>query len=146
MVSKVLASDSPCEDFKEIDVETTALVSRPIILVPSSPGTAELITDQPGKISVQVDVPQQQLLVVSESYDTGWRVHVDSQPASLERVNGDFFGCLVDKGKHRVEFEFLPTSLRIGRIVSLSACALALLIAFGPAMSGWFRRNPRSIA
>ncbi len=121
MVSKVTVSTAPGEDLKKTDVDTTALVSHPIELPPSAPGTAKLLADRPGKISVAVEVPQRQLLVLSESHHGGWHADVDGQPVPVEQVNGDFFGCVVEKGKHHVEFAFLPVSLRVGKMVSLAS-------------------------
>ena len=83
MVSKAVVSDAPGEDLKKIDVDSMALVSRPVALPPSAPGTADLIEDRPGKITIAVAAPRRQLLVVSESYHHGWQARVDSQPAPL---------------------------------------------------------------
>jgi len=140
LVCKVLVSAVPGKDLKKIDVDTTALVSRPLELTPSAPGKATLTEDRPGKITVEVEAPQRQLLVVSEGYDAGWQARVDGEPVTLERVNGDFFGCVVEGGEHRVELAFLPASLRLGRIVSLAAFAVCLVVAFGPEVGflrGW---------
>jgi hypothetical protein len=124
-------SPEPGEDLKTIDVDTTALVSRPLDLPSSVPGAANLIDDRPGKISVKVDAPDRQLLVLSESYHTGWQVRIDSQPAALERVNGDFMGCGVPGGAHLVHFVFDPLCLRIGKVITLVSLAFTgfLLVA-----------------
>jgi hypothetical protein len=132
LVTQAIPSIAPGDDLAKIPVETAALVSHPIDLPVSAPGTAELIEDRPGKISVAATAPQRQLLVLSEGYDTGWQVRIDRQPAMLERINGDFFGCVMDGGTHRVDFEYAPAGLRTGKIVSLFALLLTLLLAFGP--------------
>ena len=129
LVSKAQVTTSPREDLKKIDVDDTALVSHPVDLATSPPGTAKLVGDRPGRITVEVEAPKRQLLVVSESYQDGWRVRVDGQPAPLEQVNGDFFGCVVEAGEHRAEFEFAPVYVRLGRIISLASLAVALGMA-----------------
>ena len=135
LVSKVKISDQPCEDLKKINVDTTALVSRRIELPPSAPGTAKLLEERPGEISIEVDAPARQVLVLSESYDGDWQVSVDGTPTPLEQVNGDFLGCAVDGGKHRVEFAFHSASLRVGQFVSLASLAVALVVGFGPSLA-----------
>jgi hypothetical protein len=122
----VRTSAAPFDDLKKINVDDTALVSRPVELVASPPGDAVLEEDLPGQIAVKVNAPQRQLLVVSESYQDGWEVRVDGRPAVVERVNGDFFGCLVEAGEHRAEFRFSPRYARYGRRISLASLALAL--------------------
>jgi hypothetical protein len=139
-------STSPADDLQKIPVETTALVSEPLELPSSEPGNVAMIEDRAGRICAAVEAPARQLLVVSESFDTGWQVCVDSQPVPLRRVNGDFFGCVVERGKHRVEFTFLPASLRVGRIVSLTALVIALSLGFGPTATAMLRRRSRSEA
>ncbi len=134
MVSKVLVSTTPRKDLKKIDVDNTALVASPLEISDSAPGTAKLVEDRPGRIAVQVETPAKQLLVVSESYDDDWQVRVDDQPASLQRVNGDFFGCVVDKGKHRVAFTFASRILARGKAIS----GVALAIVLGMAVAACF--------
>ena len=136
LVSRAVVSTAPEKDVKIIDVDSTVLVSHPFDLAPSRPGTARLQEDRPGRIAVDVEAPRRQLLVVSESYHDGWQVRVDGQAAALERVNGDFFGCLVEAGKHSVEFAFQPASLWWGRTVSLASLAVVLGMSLGP-MAGW---------
>ncbi len=136
LVSRAVLSTAPEKDLKKIDVDSTVLVSHPLDLVPSRPGTARLQEDRPGRIGVEVEAPQRQLLVVSESYHDGWRVRVDGQPTALQRVNGDFVGCVVESGKHRVEFAYQPASLWWGKMVSLATLAVVLAVSFGPTV-GW---------
>lgn len=138
LVSNVVVSQTPREDLKKIDVATTALVSRPVESSSSTAGTAKLIEDRPGKILIETVAPANQLLVVSESYDRGWRATVDQQPMPVERVNGDFMGCVVPAGVHQVQLVFDPISLRLGRIISL------ISLAFGLALGGVFMVCPAS--
>jgi hypothetical protein len=142
LVSHVQFSDEPKEDLKKIDVDKTALVARSLQLPASLPGTAEIRNDRPGKISVQVDAPDEQLLVVSESYHRSWQVSLDGTPVQLEQVNGDFIGCVVGEGKHRVDFAFRCDSLRLGKFLSLASLAVVFVIVVWPSR-GWFGRSPK---
>jgi hypothetical protein len=49
---------------------------------------------------------------VFESFLDGWTVRVDGgPPRPAIRVYGDFFGCVVEAGRHRAEFTFDPDDL-----------------------------------
>jgi len=133
-VSKAVMSTTPDADIRKISVDDTALVTHPMELTPSTPGEAKLIEDRPGRISVETKSPQRQLLILSESYYPDWKVRVDGQPASLEQVNGDFMGCVVEGGKHVVEFTFVSESLQLGRLVSLLSLSVLLIAVAVPAV------------
>ena len=140
-----MVSTAPEKDLKRIEVDSTVLVSQGLDLRPSRPGTARLQEDRPGRIGVAVEAPQRQLLVVSESYHEGWRVSVDGRPATLERVNGDFVGCVVEPGKHHVDFVYRPANLWWGKTVSLASLVVVLGMSVGPTLGwlgGWRAPSP----
>ncbi|MCE5304068.1 MAG: YfhO family protein, partial [Planctomycetaceae bacterium] len=128
LLADVSVSQNPREDIKHVDIDATALVTHAIALPPSKPGTAALTSDRPGRIAVETIAPTRQLLTVSESYYPGWKVFVDDRPAPIERVNGDFMGCVVPEGRHCVRFEFAPLCLRVGKTISLASLALTVLL------------------
>ena len=57
LVSRAVVSTAPEKDLKKIDVDSTALVSHPLDLTPSRPGTARLQEDRPGRIGIAVEAP-----------------------------------------------------------------------------------------
>jgi hypothetical protein len=129
LASAAVVSRDPGADLPTIPWETTVLVERPVALPPGSPGTAHLIEELPGRLTVEVDAPAPRLLAVAESFHAGWRATVDGQPQEVLRVNGDFLGCRIEGGRHRVALEFRPESLRRGAVLSLVGLGLVLLLA-----------------
>ncbi len=130
LVSRTAVSGNAREDLKAINLDETALVTHNLDLTPSA-ARARIASDRPGALDVEVDAPADQLLVFSESYSSGWKAYVDEKPVTVERVNGDFLGCVVPAGTHQVRFRFDPLSLRAGKCLSLAglgAC-LTLLVA-----------------
>jgi hypothetical protein len=125
LVARVQASANPAADLATIDVATTALTTRPLDVTDGSPGEARVIDDRPGRVRVQVTAPAAQLLVLSESFHDGWRVMVDGRDVPLERVNGDFIGCLVRAGDREVTFQFRPAHLIVGGWSSAAAALAA---------------------
>lgn len=121
-------SEDPWRDLVAIDVETTALVAEPLQLEGGAPGNASIERDRPGEIRVATEASSRQLLVVSESYHDGWRASVDGRPVPVVRVYGDFIGCVVDAGSHRIDLVFAPWSLRAGVWISVAGVLMALAL------------------
>ncbi|MGE0445283.1 MAG: YfhO family protein [Vicinamibacterales bacterium] len=132
LVARVQASANPAADLATIDVATTALTTRALNVADEPPGHARVIDDRPGRIRVQVDAPAAQLLVLSESFHDGWRVTVDGRDAPVERVNGDFIGCVVRDGDREVTFQFRPTHLIVGGWISAAAALAAGCLVLWP--------------
>ena len=139
LVSKALVSSDPNRDIDTIDVGSTALVSREIKLAGGPPGKAAIAGDRPGRIRIETEAGSRQLLVLSESYHDGWQVTVDGRKSSVLRIYGDFMGCIVDGGRHEVEFVFRPKSLQAGAL--LSVIGLGLATAFFLVSIFWRKRN-----
>lgn len=128
LVAQALVGSDPKSDIDTIDVETTALVPSSVALQEGTPGKATITHDHPGKIRVATLAETKQLLILSESYHKGWQASVDGRERPVVRVYGDFMGCVVDAGRHDVEFSFRPRSLLVG--AWMSAAGLGLMAAF----------------
>ena len=128
LVADARVSTSPATDIAHVDVAQTALVTHDLRLRGGVPGSARLLIDNPGDITIDVDAPVAQLLVVSESFHEGWRATIDDAPAAVERVNGDFLGAVVPIGPHEVRFAFRPTHLLVGRYASFAGVIAALIL------------------
>ena len=144
LVSRTQVSQDPAADIQRIDLATTALVTHPLEMQPGEPGDASFVSELPGELRVHVTVPGRRLLVLTESYDPEWRLFVDDAPATVERVNGDFLGCVVEGGEHDIHFVFHPASIRYGRLFSLAGFGVALLIA-GFSCLQMFIRSRRAV-
>jgi hypothetical protein len=116
LVARARLSAEPARDLARVDVENEARA-----------GVAKLLYYAPGEIVVSVSSPGRQLLVVSESYHPGWRASVDAADCEVERVYGDYLGCVVEPGDHHLTFDFDPPSLRRGAWLSAACLAIALL-------------------
>jgi uncharacterized membrane protein YfhO len=65
--------------------------------------------------------------VLSDTYDTDWRVEVDGLPAPMMRVNGLFRGVHLAAGEHTVTFTYHPSRFYLGSAISaITALGLAL--------------------
>lgn len=127
LLSRARVSDDPARDLGLVDVEAEALVERELALEPGAAGQARIIRDLPGEIAVQSTAPGRRLLVVSERHHPGWRASVDGADCEVERVYGDYLGCVVGGGSHEVVFRFAPGSLRRGAWLSATSLAVTLV-------------------
>ncbi len=129
LVAEARESSDPAHDIGVIDPEHIALVEPGFgqhYTLGEPAGSARIVEQAPGKIAVATQSAAANLLVVNQSWHNGWQAQIDGQRAKVERLYGDFFGCVVPPGSHQVDFEFHPGSLRYGAI--LSAMGLACLI------------------
>jgi Bacterial membrane protein YfhO len=128
LVCQAETSHDPGHDLDGLDIQTAVLVDREVVLPRGRSGRATIISDRPGRIVIETEAESTQMLALGESYHEGWQVRVDGQPQAVVRVNGDFLGCVVDAGKHQVNWRFAPSSLWRGK--QLSAMALALMLGW----------------
>lgn len=119
LVGDAIATRDPQPLLAEIDIATQALTERPLPMLREGAGQIDSVNETPGLIEAQTTTDQPQLLVVAESFHSGWQATVGTKRTAVERVNGDFIGCVVPAGTQRVVFEFKPASLRLGRVLSL---------------------------
>ncbi len=132
LVAQSRISSQPDVDLERIDIERSALVLRELSLTGGDPGAAQIVRDDPGEIHVTTRTSSRQLLMISEAFHDGWTAEIDGQPALVQRVNGDFFGCVVEPGNHQVVFVFQPAHLALGKGVSLLGLMIALALVASP--------------
>jgi len=90
----------------------------------------------PARIDIEVDLAEGGLVVVSESYDPGWRARVDGSRVPVYACDLALMAIPVQAGVHRVTFVFAPRTWPLALALS---CA-GLLGSF--AILLWSRRKP----
>jgi hypothetical protein len=76
---------------------------------------------KPERREFQVQSDHGGRFVLVEQFFPGWHATVDGRPVPIERWDGAFQAIAVPPGAHRLRFQFAPTSLRTGALLSLSA-------------------------
>lgn len=104
------------------------------------PGQARIISRQPNRLVIETETTQPSLLVLSEIVYPGWRAQVDGRQAEIWRVNYDLRAVELLAGKQRVELIYVPTSIKIGAVVSLTTALGLLLVVI------WERRQLKGAA
>ncbi len=120
------------DDVHGIDIARVALVDRPVpeLAAPSadSVSAVRIVEDRPGSIVLETAEARPQLMVLTERFHSGWRAIQDGRERETLRVYGDYLGCLVDAGSHRVTFTFAPASARNGFRLSLVGVAMTMAV------------------
>jgi len=102
-----------------------------------SGGEAEIISESNNRLAVQVKVPEDSLLVLSDTYYPGWKAFVDGKESKIYRADYTFRAIPVNAGAHQVEFVYDPISFKLGAGVTL----LGILGCLG---IGWIIRQKSS--
>jgi hypothetical protein len=116
----------------EFDPEDVAWVaSSPVPLPPRRPGhgffLARVVRDEPERAEIAVSTSDPGLVVLTRSFDSGWRLVLDGRPAPALRADLAFLGALVPAGEHHLELTYEPRGYRAG--LALSGASLVILAA-----------------
>ncbi len=117
------------EDF---DPSREALLEAPLSCplpeaAPESPGTARITEYRTTHVEVEVDTPQDAVLVQTDAYYPGWTVAIDGEATEIFPVYYVWRGVRVPAGRHTVEFNYFPVSLKAGLAVSTLTCSASVI-------------------
>src|SRR5882672_11104038 len=73
LVRQVVVSENVTQAVQRINIAATAVVEIPVEVIAGGQGKAEIISDRPGRVEIKATAPTRQLLVLSESYHSGWK-------------------------------------------------------------------------
>jgi hypothetical protein len=82
----------------------------------------------PQRITMHATVQTPALLVLTDSYDNGWRVWVDGHRAPLLRADYAFRAVALSPGSHEVKFLYHPFTVIFGLVLSLIALISAVVL------------------
>ncbi len=91
---------------------------------PARGETARFIEDGEDVVEVETATTAPGLLVLADTYATGWRATVDGHVVAIVPTNHLFRGVAVASGTHRVRFTYRPWTIPVGQMLSLVGCAL----------------------
>jgi hypothetical protein len=97
-----------------------------------SVGTAQVVGYGPHSVTLATESVGEGFLVLTDSYDEGWRAYVDGRRTEIYRANSLFRGVAVPAGRHRVSFRYRPSYLLTSGVLSAGLLLLSgslLLVA-----------------
>ena len=90
--------------------------------MPQTSGEAEradIRLYEPNRLEIDVALPKEGYLVLSEVFYPGWKVLVDGKEAVLERANGAFRAARLSSGAHIVQMSYEPKWVSVGMFFSV---------------------------
>jgi hypothetical protein len=112
------------------DAWVVALDGLPKYEAGSEVGAMSVVDDN-GRIHINITLSCENILIIRETFDSGWRATVDGSPARLEPYRGVFLAARVGKGSHRVDLVYDPPEVRAAVGLSLGAAALIAVLGAG---------------
>ena len=123
-------------------VDDASLASFP---VPPSPAEVQVRSRTPESIAMDVDAkgPNPSFVAFNQTWDEGWRLTMDNQPALLLRTEVSLSGFVVPPGKHRILIAYGDGWVDAGAAISI----VAILGCLGLVLVGRRRgqRSPRQL-
>jgi len=96
---------------------------------PQDPGTATVVEYQFNRVVVEADAKSDCILVLGDAYYPGWRATIDGRPAPVFPAYYAFRGVQIPTGAHRVEFVYMPASLKAGLGISMTTLILLMIFS-----------------
>lgn len=83
---------------------------------------------QPDTVKLTTFSPCKSVLVLSDTYDSGWKASVDGHNTTILHANYLFRGVVLEPGMHEVVFTYKPISFIIGLLLSFSAIVVVIAL------------------
>ena len=100
-------------------------------------GAVDLVAERKNGLILQVEVHDESILVLSDTYYPGWKVFVNGKKEKILCANYNFRAVVLPKGSNRVEFVYSPISFKLGAVITF--------IGILGCLAGWVvQRNPRN--
>lgn len=115
---------------KEFDPRKTILISKDLHLASvTGKGNAEIINYSPNMVKIKTTTNQDELLVLADQFDDGWKAKIDNRETEVARANLVFRAIKVPAGKHEILFYYWPQVFDLGlKITIATAIVIALII------------------
>lgn len=92
-------------------------------------GNAKIIKYSPNEVVVETQTNHEELLILADQFDEGWKAKIDGQDTNISRANLIFRAVKVPSGTHKVVFLYWPASFDIGLKISLVTALLIFLLS-----------------
>jgi hypothetical protein len=105
------------------DEQMTALAGSPAV----DGSSVEITHYSDDRVELLASMDNPGLLVLSDTFYPGWRAYVDGEEVPIYATDLTLRSIFLPAGEHNVEFEYSPTSFKLGAAVTI-ASLLGLLI------------------
>jgi hypothetical protein len=134
VVEKLVYSDkaSCTSKLSQIDIFEEAIIEDDGIVISGTPSNSSAIIRSytANTITIDADIKQTAMVIVSDTYYPGWQAKIDDQQTEIYLVNCAMRGVIVEPGKHVIKMSYNPSSFRNGFIISISTLLFLILFPF----------------
>ena len=95
-------------------------------------GSASIRAYGPTRIEIDVDAAAPSYVVLFDEWFPGWRARIDGIDARLLRADHAFRAVWVPGGRHVVDFDYRPVSLRLGALITVLALTVVGILSIAP--------------
>jgi hypothetical protein len=119
-----------------VQAQTLSALPQPLAITP------KITRYDAGHIAMDLSAPAPagSALVVSENYFPGWRATVNGQPAPVVRTDYTLIGVPLTAGATHISLDFTDAAYQTGKVVTMIALGVALVLIGGGALMERRRR------
>lgn len=111
----------------EFDPRAVAYTTRALDLPAHQSGSAAVLSEVPGRVTLALNMETPGLVVLADSWDPGWSARIDGRPVEITRINHMLRGVVAPAGSSTLEFRYRPASVvHGGEAMAVGLAALAL--------------------
>ena len=74
----------------------------------------DILSETNNRLYLSVDAKEDSLLVLNDTYFSGWKAYVDGYEEKIYRADYGFRAVPIDAGAHEVLFVYDPLSFKLG--------------------------------
>jgi hypothetical protein len=111
----------------DLDPRQTAFMTDTLNLPDAMQGEATVRYESPTRTILEANMKTDGLVLLSDSWDPGWRAQLDGTPCPIHRVDVALRGFLVSAGKHQIVCTYDPQIVHIGFLAGAVGCILLVL-------------------
>lgn len=116
----IVHASNDIKNFYTSDLRNTVLLyEKPSGSMREGEGKVVLQTYQPNRVAFRTTTATDQLLFLSDTYDSGWIATIDGIPTKLYKADVALRAVVVPQGRHKVVMSYQPRLFRLGLIISL---------------------------
>jgi hypothetical protein len=112
---------------REVLLESPPAAGHAPAAPPPQAGPVTVTSYQDDAITVDADLAANGWLVLTNTFDPGWRAQVDGREAAIHRGDFNFQTVPLAAGRHRVRFEFSNQAERRGALLTLAGLVAVAL-------------------
>ena len=134
VVNEARVVGDPSAELNIIDPEKVVLTDTLTLPPDGTMANVSSVEEVPGRFEIEVSSGGG-ILVVAESWHSGWQAEIDGSVTPIERAYGDFMALPLPEEASTVVLRFSPKSYSLGRWISLGGLVLAIL--YGLVVRRW---------